>query len=360
MLVTIYADNDGYALGQSATYATARTTGTSAVEDATPIVGQTNDWMGSGQFGCLEGFLSFPFASLGDYSAGHYKVRDMDLYLKVAADGADTNFNVNVMAFDWNTALTLTDWRNGSTSLTGTTLFTVSSSGAAVDQYLTIPCVRTAAQLGSDLNTAITALDYLRLLLYSDRHKAGTSPSGSEYLSFYSAATAGTTSDPYIVVDYCDVHIADAGFLHGALGPATLWHRELSASEMRDVMQLGQVVLDRATDSGSLVIEGMVETRAGTKVEATHVRSGWWVQNLDYDPEEDDKPRPLLITGHGGTLKSGENALTIGVDWMEEEMGVKLADLLTAPGRTSAPRHGSPAAPGQIDGPATSKPWEGM
>ena len=138
-----------------------------------------------------------------------------------------------------------------------------------------------------------------------------------------------------MLIDYVDIHAADASNLTGALGPVSAWNRALSAAEVAQVMNLGQVILDRSLDSGTAVITGSVMTQAGTVVPATHVRSGWWLQNLD-DPGTDERPKPLIITGASVNLASGENALTIGDDWMEAEIGVKMADLLALPAPADA------------------------
>jgi hypothetical protein len=211
-----------------------------------------------------------------------------------------------------------------------------------------------AAGLDSDGN--------IYLMLYSTRHKAGTEPSGNEYVTFYDASTAGTGSDPYILVTWHSIDPA-GGFLEGALGPVTAFNRALTAAEVRDVMALGQVILDRALDAGTAVIEGTVTTRSGSRVPAAHVRAGWWIQNLDYQPDADDKPKPLLITGHSVDMEAGRNALTVGVDWMEDEVGVKMADLLAIPAAVEVTPTEASAADADHPEPGPSADdavWEGV
>ena len=83
MLVTIYADNDGYVEGSNATYATARTTAATAYEDMAPAVGQQ---LSGGTYKCFESFLSFPLSSLGDYGADEYELLSASIFLQVSAD----------------------------------------------------------------------------------------------------------------------------------------------------------------------------------------------------------------------------------------------------------------------------------
>ncbi len=335
MLVTIYADNDGYVEGSNATYATARTTAATAYEDMAPAVGQQ---LSGGTYKCFESFLSFPLSSLGDYGADEYELLSASIFLQVSADGAATDFTINAMKDDWGTSLTTGDWHNGSTALTEETLWSADSADAVSGEYLELawaPVGVGPVNIRNKLSSSPvmpTASEHLRLLLYSDRHKAGTTPSGNEYLSFYSAATAGTTDDPYMLVDYVYYEVSAAtDDLAGAVGPAVAFNRELSAAEVAAVMTLGQTIMDRALDNGTVTIGGEVRTAAGTVVPATHVRAGWWLQDLDYLPDASEGPRPLVIGAHDVDLAAGTNALTIGQDWMLREIGVRMGELLALP-----------------------------
>jgi hypothetical protein len=82
----------------------------------------------------------------------------------------------------------------------------------------------------------------------------------------------------------------------------------------------------RSLAKGTVVISGTVRNRQGAVVPAHHVRAGWWIQHT-----ETGSTQPLYITGHSVDLAGKKNALTIGVDWMEKEIGVRQAELLAIP-----------------------------
>ena len=87
----------------------------------------------------------------------------------------------------------------------------------------------------------------------------------------------------------------------------------------------------RSLAKGTVVITGTVRNRKGAPVPEHHVRAGWWIQNLDWQPDPKLPPPALYITGHSVDLAGKKNALTIGVDWMEKEIGVRMAELLAIP-----------------------------
>jgi hypothetical protein len=348
METTVWGNTaDGHVYGSSATYTTARST--AATADGTSVkVGQETG------FKCHEGFVSFDVDAAVGLSYGQYVIDSVRLFMKPAALYDTTEFTIEAVTKDWGATLGTADWVPYD-SISGTVRWTVDSADLAAGVYseLTLGTWE-AAGLDSDGN--------VYLMLYSTRHKAGTEPTTNEYVTFYSADEAGTGSDPYIIVTWHSIEPA-GGFLEGALGPVTAFNRALTAAEVRDVMALGQVILDRALDSGTAVIEGVVTTRSGSKVPAAHVRAGWWIQNLDYDPDASDTPRPLLITGHSVDMEAGRNALTVGVDWMEDEIGVKMADLLAIPDPVEVtPVENAAADPTQPEpGPsADDAVWEGV
>lgn len=333
METTVYGGTaDGFVYGNNATYSTARST--AATADGTAVkVGQETG------FKCSEGFVKFDVDAAIGLSYGDYVIDSVRLFMKPAALYDATEFTVEAVTKDWGATLTTAAWVAGA-SISGTVRFSVDTADLAVGVYheFTVGTWEAAA-LDSDGN--------IYLMLYSTRHKAGTEPSGNEYVTFYSADETGTGSDPYIIVTWHSVS-PEGGFLEGALGPVVLWPRELSAEEVAEVMAQGVAIIDRVLDSGVAVVEGELDTAAGTKVPATHVRAGWWLQHLDYQPTASDKPRPLLITGHDPTLNNGRNALTVGSDWMEDEIGVSMARTMALPEPTQAsPAEQSAADPYQ-------------
>jgi hypothetical protein len=117
-----------------------------------------------------------------------------------------------------------------------------------------------------------------------------------------------------------------AVYLSAYLGRVTIWPRELSATESSTDSSAGQEYYKRSLAKGTVVLKGMVRNRQGTMVPAHHVRAGWWIQNVELGNGD-----PLYITGHSVDLAGKKNALTIGQDWMEEEIGIKWAEALAIP-----------------------------
>ena len=120
-------------------------------------------------------------------------------------------------------------------------------------------------------------------------------------------------------------------FFAGALGRSTAWPRALTAAEALAAYNAGQVAFARSLAKGTVVLSGEVKDRRGAPVPAIHVRAGWGIQNLDYQPDPALPPPVLAITGHSVDLAARKNALTIGQDWMEKEIGVRMAELLAIP-----------------------------
>jgi hypothetical protein len=117
-----------------------------------------------------------------------------------------------------------------------------------------------------------------------------------------------------------------ATYLSAALSRVTAWPRVLTAEDLADDEAVGPTIYGRSMDKGTVVISGTVKNRQGTTVPAHHVRAGWWIQHL-----ETVNSTPLYITGHSVDLAAKKNALTIGIDWMEKEIGVRQAELLAIP-----------------------------
>ena len=120
-------------------------------------------------------------------------------------------------------------------------------------------------------------------------------------------------------------------YLHGALGRATAWNKALTAAEILADSRAGMQYYGRSMSKGTVVLADVVENRRGAKVPALHVRAGWWIQNVAWQPDPTQPPPTLYITGHNLDLGAGRNALTIGRDWMEEAIGVSMAQVLATP-----------------------------
>ena len=105
---------------------------------------------------------------------------------------------------------------------------------------------------------------------------------------------------------------------------------------------------------GTVVIEGEVQNRKGATVPAEHVRAGWWIQHTELATQ------PIYISGHSVSLNDHRNALTVGEDWMEDQIGVREAELLAIaptpapedvvpPEETPPPEEPNPVDPGYDD-----------
>jgi len=122
----------------------------------------------------------------------------------------------------------------------------------------------------------------------------------------------------------------------GGLGRITMWPRCLTTSDILTDVSAGETVFSRSRAKGTVVISGMCHNRKGARVPAHHIRAGRWIQNLDWQPNPSEPPPTLYITGHSVDLAAKKNGLTIGVDWMEEEIGVRKAELLATPPSVTA------------------------
>lgn len=132
-------------------------------------------------------------------------------------------------------------------------------------------------------------------------------------------------------------------YMDGGIGRVTAWNGVLDAGDVTDDEAATTEYEGHSLASGTVSISGTVKTRRGTLVPATHVRAGWWVQNLETGGD------PLYISAHSVDLAAGRNALTIGRDWMEDEIGVRMAELLAMPKTAAAVSLPAPYTPGTSD-----------
>ena len=171
----------------------------------------------------------------------------------------------------------------------------------------------------------------------ADSHTDDSTGTGS----FTSALTSLITSTKYHVRAYAtnayatsygsEVTLDTAAYLAGALGRFTFWPRCLTVAEVLTDAGAGNTVYNRSRAKGTVVVQDTVLSRNGAPVPATHVKAGWWLQNL-----ETGSGKPLFVTGHSVDVSAGKNALTVGEDWMVDQIGVSMAQLLAIPA-TSAP-----------------------
>lgn len=156
----------------NATYATARTGGTlSLLTPADPRVGQR--WTGT-VYQCYE--ILIEFDSTGIIAAGD-TITAATLRMNLYQNDSTTDFVTRARLHDFGAAITTADWVSGA-ALSGTLLATIDSSTiGATGSYKSFTDVAMAANVTKNGTT--------RIVLHSDRHEAGTTPTGSEYLTFW-------------------------------------------------------------------------------------------------------------------------------------------------------------------------------
>jgi hypothetical protein len=186
---TIYSGaSDGSIQSTNATYATARTGGTLAVQDAASggLCGQA-EFFG---YACREAFMDFDTSVITDTDT----IDSAALGIYGSNDFSTTDFTIQVRLNDWGGTLTTADWVSGA-SLSGTLLATYATSGGwSTAGYNTFTDVAFPANINKAGST--------RVMFNSDRHAAGSAPAGftNEFVDAYYADDAGTTRDPKLVV----------------------------------------------------------------------------------------------------------------------------------------------------------------
>lgn len=179
---------NGNCNSQNNTYATARTGGTLAAAN-NHQVGQ--DFV-TPTYACVEAFLIFNTSGIPDTDT----VSDVVLSLDGNLDNSATDFVATAAStsYDGGAVLT-TDWVDGSTLSGQTTYATWNSSGYSANY-------NAFTSAGAAFNSAINLTGNTVLMLYSDRHSAGTTPTGHEYVSFTDADAVGTTTDPKLDITH--------------------------------------------------------------------------------------------------------------------------------------------------------------
>ena len=175
---------DGQVQGSSTTYATARSTATTA--DSSAPTQQVGQLFSTPTYFCLELFLGF------DTSAITGTITSATLSLVDQVDNSVTDFVIECRLYDWGATLTTADWVPGA-SISQTLLATYNTaSGWTGNTYKDFTDVAMAANINQS--------GFTRFLLNSDRHRLGTTPTGEERVSCSMADDAGTTNDPKLTI----------------------------------------------------------------------------------------------------------------------------------------------------------------
>ena len=169
--------------------------------------------------------------------------------------------------------------------------------------------------------------------------------SNKYYLRAYATNNVGIDYGPQI--DFCT-----PAYTAASLGRSTCWGYALSEEDVLTDLVATSEYAGHSLAKGTVVLTGSVKNRKGVLIPAKHVRAGWWLQHLEVGRGE-----PLYITGHSIDLAASKNALTVGEDWMESEIGVREAELLAFPATAidseaqEAPESTDPYAPDAPDNP---------
>lgn len=183
------AASDAQVGSASGTYATARTGGTLSVTNGSNAGFGQNEFFG---YNCYEAFLDFDTSAIPDSET----VTAVVLSIYGQSDGSGTDFTMQARTYDFGTSVTTGDWISGA-SLSALTLLadktTVGFSTAAYTDF---------TSQGAAFNSAINLTGNTRMVLCSNRHIAGNTPTTGtfETVNFYTSEDTGTTRDPKLVI----------------------------------------------------------------------------------------------------------------------------------------------------------------
>lgn len=190
-LTAYAAAADGYVRSGDPTYSTARAGASLETGDAAAFYNLGQTWNGFNYL-IYEVFLSFDTSSIPDDAV----ISAVELSLYGNGDLSDTDFDIEARLYDWGASVTTADWVAGA-SLGGYTLLASrSTSGLSVAGY------NAFTENGSNFRDNINKTGTTSILLCSSRHRAGNTPTGNEYVTFFSTDETGTTKDPKLVVTY--------------------------------------------------------------------------------------------------------------------------------------------------------------
>ena len=186
-VTTIYSTapgGDGRLLSVNAVYATARSGGTLTAANG-HLIGQKK----GADYRCFEAFLIFDTSSIPDADTVSGVVAS--LYGQI--DTSTTDFVSALGTSTYNGGAVVTgDWVAGA-SLPAS-LATWNSSGYVADYNAFTSAGGFPAAINKAGNTA--------LVLFSEKQRDNTAPTGDEFVQFYDADEAGTTTDPKLDITH--------------------------------------------------------------------------------------------------------------------------------------------------------------
>jgi hypothetical protein len=182
---TVYADtSDGKIISEDATYSTCRA-GAALSQTTNATADRVGQLTG---YECHELFFRFDTSSIPDTDTVDSAVFSLD----GNTDASTTDFTMEARASAWGATLTTADWVAGA-DLGALTLLASLSTASYSAGYMDF-----TSDAAFPANVSKTG--YTELLVCSSRHRVGTAPTGNEYVVVTMADTAGTTTDPKLVV----------------------------------------------------------------------------------------------------------------------------------------------------------------
>jgi hypothetical protein len=191
---TIYADeNDAYLESIDANFANARA-GTGSFLLVRPstsaAVRAGQQWVttSGGQYRLTQGFFNFDTSAIG----GSETVISTLLSLQIFADGSATDFDAEVYEKAFGASVDAGDWTafDDVGALTEVASRSTSGLGAGYNDWTSEVAFLTAVNKGGDT----------QIMVCSGRSRAGSVPTGDEYLDLTAADASGTSQDPKLVI----------------------------------------------------------------------------------------------------------------------------------------------------------------
>lgn len=187
---TIYAESaDGHMLGYSSVYSSARADSDNCyASDVSSRIGQ----MYSGSYSVYRGFLSFDTSGIPDDAT----VTSAMLYVCASLDQSITDFELKVYRYGWSEALCSSQEANWDGAYgAGATLEGMlrnTSAGWNAGTYYSMTVAASGINVAGDTKYTVV----------SSRDVNANTPSGNEYVDYYTTDYTGTDKDPYLVVMY--------------------------------------------------------------------------------------------------------------------------------------------------------------
>lgn len=182
--------DDGYVLGSSGTYSTARTTSTSYVSNSNGVyVGQR---LLTGTYSVLRSFLKFNTSGINIYAT----ISQVNMKLVCTSDGSDTDFDVQIVKQNWSAQDPLSN-TNREAAFDGCLAGTADNAIWRNTSGMSINTQYTSGNLDT---TWINTTGYTYYSLRSSLDKAGTAPSGNELVFIASQEHATAVYRPILAI----------------------------------------------------------------------------------------------------------------------------------------------------------------